>query len=464
MRKYLTLIVLMYLRFFARKALARHKPTIIGIAGSVGKSSTAHMLFSVLSLQEKTSLIGNSETGIPLGILGLQPTTYTLFDWIRLLINAPRGIDHLKNTKYLITEMGIDDPFPPKNMGYLLTILKPEIAIALNESATHSQQFEKALQHKNLPQSEEERLKEIESIIAKEDCRIITESGCKVAIYNADDENITHIINENQTSTLKKTQCISFGNDPSRNLSYKRYEITTSHSIFSLRAETSQWDDQEIEIAFPGMLLPKAYMQSIAAVIAASLSLSIPKETIKKGIESFSLPHGRATLLTGINNTKIIDSSYNSSKAAVYTFLEMIHALKKETKRPIIFLFGDMRELGEEAKIEHEQVAEKLQGIVDHLFLVGPLTKQYVLPLFPEAPGSYGLKEIRWFTNARYAGEYMKDSLPQNAIVLVKGSQNTIFLEEAVKYILADKKDAKKLCRQTSFWVKLKNDQGILGS
>lgn len=464
MRKYLTLIVLMYLRFFARKALTRHKPTIVGIAGSVGKSSTAHMLFSVLSLQGKTKLIGNSETGIPLGILGIQPKDYTIADWLRMLVAAPQGIDHLQGTTFLIAEMGIDDPFPPKNMGYLLTIIKPEIALVLNESATHSQQFEKALQQKNLPQNDEERLKEIEYIIAKEDCRIITESGCKVAIYNADDENIQRVISDNKATTLKKTQCISFGQDPTNDLSYKKYEITTSHSTFSLHAKTSQWDNKQIDLAFPGILLPKAYMQSIAAVVAASLSLSIPKETIQKGIESFSLPHGRASLLTGINNTKIIDSSYNSSKAAVFAFLEMLTQLKKNTSHPIVFLCGDMRELGEEAKIEHEQVAEKLQGIIDYLYLVGPLTKQFILPMYPESPGSYGLKEIRWFANAKYAGEYMKDALPQNAIVLVKGSQNTIFLEEAIKHILADKKDAKKLCRQTSFWLKLKKNQGILGS
>ena len=161
MRKYISLLYLSYLRYFARKALAKHKPTIIGIAGSVGKSSTAHALFSVLKLHGNTKLVGNSETGIPLGILGLTPSSYSLADWARLLINAPRGIDHLKGTKYLIAEMGIDDPYPPKNMEYLLTILKPDIAIVLNESATHSMQFGKAISDQQKASSTPEELLEL---------------------------------------------------------------------------------------------------------------------------------------------------------------------------------------------------------------------------------------------------------------------------------------------------------------
>jgi UDP-N-acetylmuramyl pentapeptide synthase len=184
--------------------------------------------------------------------------------------------------------------------------------------------------------------------------------------------------------------------------------------------------------------------------------------------------------LTGINNAKIIDSSYNASKSAVIAFLEMMRELKKQTKRPIAFVFGDMRELGDEAKIEHEAVAQKLRGIVDYLYLVGPLTREFVLPHVDlhttdvalndsdeskkkennttiKQNNNSELKEVRWFANAKYAGEYLKDNLPKNSLVLVKGSQNTIFLEETIKYILANKDDVKKLTRQSSFWMKTKN-------
>lgn len=474
---------LSYLRFFARKALKKHKPTIIGIAGSVGKSSTAHALFAVLKNHRPTKLVGNSETGIPLGILGLQPTTYTLFDWLRMLISAPQGVDHLKGTKYLIAEMGIDDPFPPKNMEYLLTILKPDIAIVLNESATHSMQFEKVISDKQKETSSpDELLKLVTKKIAEEDCKIITQSGCKVAVYNADDENIADVIlskakdlpaslaGRDSSSRQRRTQndkilFLPFGQDKSNSVSYKSYKISASSTSFSLSLHLEGVKlNSEIVLSFPGLLLPKEYEQTFAAVIATTTSLDVPKETIIKGLQSFSLPKSRSLLLTGINNSKIIDSSYNASKSAVFAFLDMVKLLKKESKRPIVFLFGDMRELGDEAKIEHEAVAEKLIGIVDYLYLVGPLTQKFVLPSYPLTPTTYSLKEIRWFLNAKFAGEYLKDHIPANALILVKGSQNTIFLEEAIKYILADKEDTKKLCRQSAFWLEVKRKQGILNS
>ena len=456
---------LTYLRFFARKALTEHNPTIIGIAGSVGKSGAAHALFSVLKLHGPTKLVGNSETGIPLGILGLQPKDYTVADWLRMLIAAPQGINHLQGTKYLIAEMGIDEPFPPKNMGYLLTILKPDIAVVLNESATHSQQFEKVLRQAQdkLSLTDEEKLKLLIEKIAEEDCRIITESDCKIGIYNADDTNINDVIARSETTkqSLKKTQLLSFGKRNDNTVSYKDYEINTSSTSFSFRSTMKQFNNETITVSFPGLILPREYEQTLAAVIAVAGLLDAPRETLLKGLQSFSLPAGRSSLLTGINNSKIIDSSYNASKAAMVAFLEMMHTLKKKTKRPIVFLFGDMRELGDEAKIEHEAVAQKLVGIVDYLYLVGPLTQKYVLPSFPDAPGTYSLKEVRWFLNSKYAGEYLKDHIPANALVLVKGSQNTIFLEEAIRYILANKEDEKRLTRQSAFWLEIKRKQGI---
>lgn len=477
MKHLLARLFLTYLRFFAKKALEQHNPTIIGIAGSVGKSGTAHALFSVLKLHGSTKLVGNSETGIPLGILGIQPKDYTIADWLRMLVAAPQGIDHLQGTKYLIAEMGIDEPFPPKNMGYLLTILKPTIAVVLNESATHSQQFEKALSDEERTKSDEEKLKLLVKKIAEEDCRIITESDCKVAIYNADDENIRNVIlnpdsiggtkAKDQDSSAKpqndkKPLLLPFGQEKSNAVSYKTYEVSTSSSSFSFSSTIKQYSNIAINIKFPGILLPREYEQTFAAVTAIAGSLEVPILTLIKGLESFSLPAGRSSLLTGSNNSKIIDSSYNASKAAMFAFLEMMHTLKKNTKRPIVFLFGDMRELGNEAKIEHEAVAQKLIGIVDYLYLVGPLTQKYVLPTYNLELGTYNLKEVRWFLNSKYAGEYLKDHIPPNALILVKGSQNTIFLEEAIKYILAEKDDAKRLCRQSNFWLDVKRKQNIL--
>jgi UDP-N-acetylmuramoyl-tripeptide--D-alanyl-D-alanine ligase len=479
MRQKIILAVLWYLRFLARIALARHRPIIIGIAGSVGKSSCTNAIFAILNDHYPTKMVGNSETGIPLGILGIKPTDYSKLDWLIMLARAPFGINYLKNAKYLLAEMGIDDPYPPKNMGYLLTILKPHIAIVLNESATHSLQFEKSLpthfkksELKNSStietgksreekldvnvssQSDETRLQLIIQKIAEEDCKIITSSDCQIGIYNADDKNIVYALKKSSLS--HSTILHTFGKVKSNTLSYKDYTVTLEQTSFSFASEIKQYGN--ITINLKGFALPQAYQQTIAAAILAAFQTNLTAEQIKASLEkNFTLPKGRASLLRGINNSVIIDSSYNASRASVLAFLDLVEKLKKQTKRPAVFLFGDMRELGKQAKIEHEAVAQKLNGIIDYLYCVGPLTKEFVMPIYSLDSQMHKLKEIRWFLNFRVAGEFLKNHLPRNSIVLVKGSQNTIFLEEAIKYILADKKDVSNLCRQSKFWLRVKN-------
>jgi len=452
MQRLLTRQALSYLRFFAKKALATHRPTIIGVAGSVGKSSTRNALEAILKDHFPTTSVGNSETGIPLGILGMKPESYTKRDWLTMLAKTPFNLDFLKGIKYLIAEMGIDDPFPPKNMTYLLTILKPEIAIVLNESATHSMQFDKALSKERRAESKEQQLTYVVQKIAQEDCKIITESGCKVGIINGDDENIVTVVKEKQKTLQAKI--LTFGTKNTNAISYDNYKVGLQGSTFHFFLRQEDKHD-EFTITFPRHILPKEYREVFAAAILASLQAGLTLPQIKASLEkNYEPPKGRSSLFAGINDSIIIDSSYNASKASATAFLDLVDTLKKETNRNVVFLLGDMRELGQEARIEHEAVAQKLLGIVDYLYLVGPLTRQYILPVVQQQETR--LLEIRWFDTALRAGEYLENNVPKQSIVLVKGSQNTIFLEEAVKEILRDKTDSNKLCRQDEYWEKVK--------
>ncbi|MEK7565699.1 MAG: Mur ligase family protein, partial [Patescibacteria group bacterium] len=137
-------LVLYYLRFWARRKLAQINPLIIGVTGSAGKSSCVAAIEAILKEKYKVKTTGttNSESGIPLSILDLKPKDYSVFDWIRLVILAP--IKHLtSNTKYqiLVCEMGIDSLELPKNMEYLLTIVRPKIGVFLNALPVHTQQM-----------------------------------------------------------------------------------------------------------------------------------------------------------------------------------------------------------------------------------------------------------------------------------------------------------------------------------
>ncbi len=447
--------VLSYLRALARLALFIHNPQVIGITGSVGKSSARDAIYAVLKDFVPTTSIekGNSESGVPLGILGISMENYSTLAWAEAMVKAPFGINFLSHTKYLIIEMGVDDPYPPKNMGYHLTIAKPQIAVFLNTFAVHTMQFEKTLtdaERQALKNNPEKLTNTLISKIAHEKARIITESGCRVGIYNGDN---TFVVEAIQKAKQNNSLLLSFGNDSSNSIYYGKYEVDLKGTLFTFYLN---WENKKesILLKIQNYALPKEYQEIISSAVLIGKYAGLSNYQITSSLQkNFKLPAGRSTLLEGINDSVIIDSSYNASKASVLAFLELCLVLKAKTNRPFVFVFGDMRELGDEAEHEHEAIRKQLVGHVDSLICVGPLTRQYVFEPFQKENADV---KIEWFPNANDAGEYLKKHMPDNSLVLVKGSQNTIFLEEAIKYVLKDQNDVRKLCRQNLYWMGVK--------
>ena len=119
----------------------------------------------------------------------------------------------------------------------------------------------------------------------------------------------------------------------------------------------------------------------------------------------------------------------------------MDESWKYKGKRKIAVL-GDMRELGDLAKDEHELVANEALKDADLIYTFGPLTEEYF-------PSDSKIKKYRKM------GELIaevKQELRNGDVVLVKGSQNTIMLETLVEAILANQNDSKKLARRGEFW------------
>ena len=427
MKKLLSWPVLAWLKFWARIALKKNKPDVIGVTGSVGKSSVRNAIYAVLKDYFPTKMVekGNSETGIPLGILGIKTEGFDFGDWLKAIFKAPFGISFLRGTKYLIVEMAVDEPTPPKNMDYLLTIVKPDLAIFLNVYPVHTQQF-----------------KSIKAI-AEQKGKIF--NYAKICIYNMDNENVKCQMSNVKSNQKSKKELLSFGKEKTNDISYGSYEGDFERSMFIFRIGH---EELRIKIKY---LLPEEYQEVFAPAILVGKALGLSINKIIKGLEkNFYLPSGRASVFAGINNSIVIDSSYNASKKPVLSLLKLVKNINKD-HRPFVFVFGDMRELGRQAENEHKAVLEEINNTVDYLYCVGELTKKYILPY-----SNKKIKEIKWFESSFALGKYLKDHLPANSIVLVKGSQNFIFLEEAVKLILKNKSDEKHLCRQSHFWLEKK--------
>ena len=446
MKKLITRLVLTYLRVCAVIAVRRAHPCIIGITGSVGKTSTRDALFAILKDSHKTYVIkkGNSETGIPLGLLGLTVHSIgfdslhkSIKDWMRLIVQAPMRTHFLKKYTHVIVEMGIDEPTPPKNMRYLLKIIQPEIAVVLNVYPVHAQQFERVV---SAPITQAKIL----HAIASEKSRIITDNpACRCAIWNTDSLVLHEFLHDIRGPHY------TFGTAEDNTLSWKDYSISESHSRFVLTHSR----EGDIELTFRGFLLPRGFQEVFASALLVGEHLGLSYEDMVASLEkNFTLEPGRSSLLAGVDDTILIDSSYNSSPEAVLTMLELAKSLKDTLNRPLVFVCGDMRELGKQAVSEHTRILEACKKDVDYVYTVGPLSRKHIHePLVPHSR----IKSLA-FEGPHDVGRYLKHNLPPKAIVLFKGSQNTLFLEEAIKYVLADSEDSKALARQEDYWMRKK--------
>ncbi|MBP9715552.1 MAG: hypothetical protein KBD52_03640, partial [Candidatus Pacebacteria bacterium] len=174
--------------------------------------------------------------------------------------------------------------------------------------------------------------------------------------------------------------------------------------------------------------------------------------------KNYDTPPGRMRLLPGINDSFIIDDTYNSSPFAAQSALLTLgqvnieNAVKvsgKKGNRKIAVL-GDMLELGRHTVDAHRNIGKIASDNVDILIVVGPRAQD-----IKTGAVEAGMKEknIFEFNNSVEAGEFLKDLVNINDLVLLKGSQG-IRMERAVGAILNDiENKSKLLVRQDKEWL-----------
>ncbi len=435
MKQRLIFFILAYFRFFAKLQLKKIKPIIIGITGTAGKTSTRNAIYSILKKQYKVkvSYKANSETGIPLNILGLTHHNYSFLDWLRLTILTPiKLLTNFKKYDIYLVEMGIDSPFPPKNMSYLLTIIQPNIAVILNAGTTHAQVFDQLVKTNNLKL----RRKQVIHLIAQEKGKVITNNPkLKFAIINHDQEEI------NQLAQQTSAQVVTFGQTTDSQVKFSNYQVSKQGSTF-----TFKYQDTKLKLFFKNQLLAQHFGYSLASSLAVAIALKINFIKAGKALEqNFYLPKGRSTLIKGINNSLIIDSSYNSSKASLIDMLAMLSQLPSTRK---IAVLGDMREVGQSSSLEHQEVAKQVIKTCDLVILIGPLMHQYALPIIKQTP-----IKVSSFLNPYLALKHLKPLVKDDDLILIKGSQNTLMLEIITQGLMQDKNTAEKLlARRGAYW------------
>lgn len=429
MKKYLETVFLHSLRGLAKLQLLKNCHIIVGVTGSAGKTSTVMAIAQVLSTryQVKQTHKGNSETGLPLEILSLPIKDYVGIGWVLLLLKGLRQLlFNWEKYRILVIEMGVDSDTPPKNMGYLLSIVRPQIGVFLNVGTVHGANFAG---------------KDTKRAIAQEKGKLLTSLPHNgLAVISQDHPEIVEL-------TPKITApIVTFSTMTKATIQLDRYAVGLSGTNYSFTVKGQQY-----QLHFAQQCHFKAAFGGFAAAILIGQHLDVP---VAVGIEalqrSFNLLPGRLTILEGINQSTILDSSYNSSLEPAREALHMLKQIKATGKR--IAVLGDMREIGQAERADHEALAVAAADVADTIILVGPLTRQYTLPKLKQL----GVKQhIYSFITAHEAVQTVIDLVKADDLILVKGSQNTIFLEIIVKTLMKHPEQAEKLlCRQTPYWEK----------
>ncbi len=417
------------LEFQTKRLLKRHPYKIVAVSGAVGKTTTKLAIATVL--EEKYRVLVqhgsfNDEIGLPLACfnLTLPARIFNPFSWVWRLVQMERIIHAPSSHDILVIEVGTD---APGEIPHTLTYLHPDIGVVTAVTPEHMEYFGDL------------------DTVAHEELSLLT--GSKQAVVGYDD-----IAAKYRRQYVDPHPAHFYYGLSHSNVDY-RFEVSGAGPLNGTTGILLK--DGHTRIA---SITVNLYGRHSAKVTAAAYAvgdlLGLTLAQLEKGIGAIRPVHGRMNPLQGINGSRIIDDTYNSSPEAVAAALQALADTPVTGRR--IALLGSMNELGSQSPEYHEATGALAAG-VDLLVTVGTLANRYLGPAAVRA----GLDPSRCHSaDSPYAaGDYLKTILAPGDILLAKGSQNGVFAEEALKVLLADPADIDSLVRQSPAWMRIKRRQ-----
>jgi len=426
MKQTLRNIVVKILTAEAKFLLRRKNPTIIAIAGSVGKTSTKDAIYAAIKDQvpaRKSQKSYNSEIGVPLTILGLPTGWDSPVRWFWNIVDG--AFTALFTRSYpavLVLETGVDSP---GDMDALVSWLKPDISVItrLPDVPVHVENFVS-------PQA----------LIDEEMKLVHATRSSGVVVYNVDDV----IIEKELTSVRQKA--ISYGRFLPAQVAIKKDQIYYKNDQPQGVTCSVTHGEKTATLKIPGVVgLQHTY--AAAAAVAVAGHLGIPLQAAVEGLATHSTPPGRMRVFPGIKGSVLIDDTYNSSPVAAEHAIETVASIKHAKRR--IAVMGDMLELGKYSSDEHKKIGEKLAAHFDILLTVGVRARRLA-----EGALNAGMDEgvIFQYEDAARAGRELQAMLQSGDVVLVKASQG-IRAEQIVEEVMLEPERAfELLVRQDPVW------------
>ena len=421
------------MRFLARQVLEKYDPEVVGVTGSIGKTSSKEAIVRVLSA--KYSVRGsiknyNNELGLPLTILGLSSPGSSLVGWLTVLARAVGMIIFIDKEypEVLVLEMGIDKP---GDMDYLLSIVKLKVAVLTYVGSSHLEQFGTTV-----------RLREEKAKIFNG----LDRSG--YALVNMDFPDADKVIE----NTKNKVITYGFAEEAevrAQNVIY-RFQDEEASSLAGVNFKI-HYKDSYIPVLIPSVIGHPAIYAALAGA-AAGFAFGLNGIEVSEALRGLEAPKGRLHLIAGKNGSMIIDDTYNAAPQSTLAALEVLDSVKQPAITTKWVVLGDMLELGAESEKGHTEVGRRVAEIAKaRLLYIGKEAHYYALGA---RKAELAEERIQAFNNHEEVIEYLEARLKPHDLVLVKGSQG-MRMEKIVKALMAEPNTAaEQLVRQGPDWQK----------
>ena len=296
---------------------------VVGITGSNGKTTLKELVAACLGSQTPTLATHgnlNNDIGMPLMLARIND-------------------EH----EYAVLEMGANHA---GEIAYLASLANPDVVVITNAAAAHLEGFGSM---DGVAQAKGEILQ--------------TDDRPGFAVLNADDDYYDY-----WASLVDDINTLSFGFATSADVRADEIETSASGSQFNLHLP-----DTSLRVSLP---LPGIHnVHNACAAAAVATALNIDSEDIKSALENVVPVAGRLQPLAGINGCTLFDDSYNANPLSAMAAAEFLASLDGDSW----LVFGDMKELGEDAKDLHREVGASARASgVSRLFALGDLSRHCV--------------------------------------------------------------------------------------
>ncbi|MBN1438421.1 MAG: UDP-N-acetylmuramoyl-tripeptide--D-alanyl-D-alanine ligase [Anaerolineales bacterium] len=336
---------------------------VIGITGSVGKSTTKELTASVLAarystLANESNL--NNEIGLPLTMLKAT-----------------------ESHRRLVLEMGF---YVEGDIAFLCEIARPQVGVITMIAPVHL-----------------ERAGSLEAIVDGKAELVEALPADGTAILNYDDERVRAM------APRTKARIFTYGLSPEADLWSDRIEGLGLEGVsFDLH-----YEGETLHVRLP--LLGQHSVHTAMRASAVGLTEGLNWQEILGGLLTPSTQL-RLVAVTGPGDSLLIDDTYNASPDSMIAALNLLAELDGRK----VAVLGDMLELGEFEETGHRMVGARSADVADLLLAVGPKARWIADEAHLQGLSS---AKIALFETAKEACEFLRRSIGAGDVVLVKGSR-----------------------------------------